>query len=255
MQEGLKSLARTHNTTSDSVDVRSELSRAWNLDQHEALQARNAALFEAIEAFETEVVSPLAQIQDDLFAKNELVAEAEAVLGALAEELEDAVEDAEDARQIVLPGHATNAHMHADLEAQLKAMLKSTEGVRPPDAAPLILLDQNDIFEELRLRLRITAQSVRSEQTQTASLAADLQKLRSSHNALLDVVYANAPVNTSPPFGSSPATATIERDAREKKDHLAEGAKLLSADVATMESQKSQRRLDAYLKKVQSRVK
>ncbi|KAL1742021.1 hypothetical protein HDZ31DRAFT_84427 [Schizophyllum fasciatum] len=235
-----KRIIQTYKVHPGKIDVHEELSQAWNMDQLDALRAREAVLEEAIHAFELEVIAPLTALQEQLAMKATLVADAEAVLGALAEELEDAAGDVEEAetprvRLQYLRTIVEDSTLPTDL--------------RPPNAAPMVLLNRDDILEEVRLRLKANADSAQHELKKAHTLASDLQTLRASHNTLLHTIYANSPVNTSPPFAPSESTASAERSAQAKKDKLAEGAKILSTELPTLESEKTQRQIDAFIKK------
>ncbi|KAL1761869.1 hypothetical protein FB107DRAFT_268637 [Schizophyllum commune] len=262
-----KQITHTYEIKVDKVHVWRELSQAWNLDQLETLRAHEGALDSAVNALEAEVLNPLSDIQDELVAKSTLIADAEAVIGALAEELEEAVEDSEEAKQAVACMTGASDLRHAnDLESRLKATLKSSEGAskgprssitivmqiagnRPAGSPPMILLNQQDILEEVQLRLKASADSAQQELVKANTLAAELRNFRSSHSALLKTVYANSPVNSSPPFAASATTSTAEQFARGKKDRLAEGAKLLSTELTMIDLERTQRHLDTFIKR------
>lgn len=150
---------------------------------------------QAVDALEAEVLNPLSDIQDELVAKSTLIADAEAVIGALAEELEEAVEDSEQAKQAVACMTCASDLRHAnDLESRLKATLKGSEGAlkslrswisivmqiagnRPAGSPPMILLNQQDILEEVQLRLKASADSAQQELAKANTLAAELRNL------------------------------------------------------------------------------
>ena len=150
---------------------------------------------QAVDALEAEVLNSLSDIQDELVAKSTLIADAEAVLGALAEELEEVVEDCEEAKQAVACMTRASDLQHAnDLESRLKATLKSSEGAsegprssitivmqiagnRPAGSPPMILLNQQDILEEIQLRLKASADSAQQELVKANTLAAELRNL------------------------------------------------------------------------------
>ena len=150
---------------------------------------------QAVDALEAEVLDPLSDIQDELVAKSTLIADAEAVIVALAEELEEAVEDSEEAKQAVACMTRASDLRHAnDLESQLKATLKSSEGAskslrswisivmqiagnRPAGSPPMILLNQQDILEEIQLRLKASADSTQQELAKANTIAAELRNL------------------------------------------------------------------------------
>ncbi|KAL1737257.1 hypothetical protein EV714DRAFT_266065 [Schizophyllum commune] len=173
-----KQITHTYEIKVDKVHVRRELSQAWNLDQLETLRAHEGALDSAVDALEAEVLNPLSDIQDELVAKSTLIADAEAVIGALTEELEEAVEDCEEAKQAVACMTRASDLRHAnDLESRLKATLKSSEGNRPTGSPPMILLNQQDILEEVQLRLKASTDSAQQELVKANTLAAELRNL------------------------------------------------------------------------------
>lgn len=143
------------------------------------------------------------------------------------------------------------------LEDQLTELLKRTQGklttpgcwrrlllsnvecveLRPRDAGPFVLLGREDTVKELdAVRERVKAGD-RAAEAWAANLVPTLSQLcvpeslrrhgsliphRSSdeHAELLSLVYENAPVNTSPPFGPSSEARTLQGSLKEATQRL-----------------------------------
>ncbi|THH21859.1 hypothetical protein EUX98_g8259 [Antrodiella citrinella] len=147
-------------------DIGPALEKAWRSDQLALLAAREKVLDEAQAAFGGQIHEQLTQLQKHLSSVANSNFEAEALVSALLEEIEDAISDAEDAKTS-FANHSSNAK---DVERdphinKLRAVLKDLREYRPSDAPPLILLEDADLDAELASTSRrlIEAQAVEEE--------------------------------------------------------------------------------------------
>ncbi|KAJ7496740.1 hypothetical protein FB451DRAFT_1386108 [Mycena latifolia] len=203
-----------------AIDVKGELEHAWALDQAAILEARGSALDEAIAAFSDTLLPPLTALHDDLAATNSRVREAQALVGALGEEIQDIVEDLRVAQEPLGNTDVPGAVEDAGLQAGLANLLKQLKDLRPPDAPPLVLLTREDILNELRSVYEREEVSRRQEEVWTADLLPALRNLEAGHAPQLNVAYAHSPMNTSPPFALPADVQAVQADAKLKADDL-----------------------------------
>ncbi|KAH9834128.1 uncharacterized protein C8Q71DRAFT_859792 [Rhodofomes roseus] len=238
----------------DCVDIVEEVARAWSLDQAAILEAREKIVDEAIKRFTEDLLPPLGVLHRALAARSEYNLEAEALVSVLIEELEEVADDVAAVKQHMARASASaeaadarEKHAHALLEEELTELLKRTQGSRPPDARPLVLLEREDVTMELKA-VRERAQAADEGQTRwTSTLAPKLAELSSTHADLLAVVYENAPVNTSPPFG-------LPTDARAVVASIKETAIRLDAMLQRLQKDsqlgdRDKRKLTAFVEK------
>lgn len=128
------------------VDVKAELGKAWALDQAEILAAKGRVLdsvrrkvvnvsnftyhlSQTILAFRTTVMPPLLASHGNLSDTESQIREAEALVIALGEEIEDVVDDVQTAKQYheMGPSNPTEELTNAQLQAELTALLNRTE--------------------------------------------------------------------------------------------------------------------------------
>ncbi|KAJ7108454.1 hypothetical protein C8R43DRAFT_187702 [Mycena crocata] len=209
-----------------AVDVKAELEHAWALDQAAVLDARGAVLDETIAALSTALMPPLKALHEELSATDAHMREAQALISALREEIGDIVDDARAAKQPhELSDDAGDAEQTKDeqLQASLTQLLMQLKDLRPQDAPPLVLLNQEDILNELRSVYDQDEKSRRQEEAWVAGLLPTLRDLETAHAPLLDAIYANSPMNSSPPFAFPDDIQRVQADAKVKAEDL-EGA-------------------------------
>ncbi|KAH9919063.1 hypothetical protein B0H21DRAFT_713039 [Amylocystis lapponica] len=210
-------------------DVASELGRAWSCDHAAVLAAREEALDQTTAMLTQHLDLPLAALHARASAARSARDDAEALIGALVEEL------AEGRRR---------AHL---LAAALTGLLKSRPDLRARDAAPLVLLDAADLAAELAaLSARLQAAAC-AEDAWLSAVPARLSALVERRAPLLAALYAHAPVNTSPPCAPAPARAALEGAARGRADGL--GQAVVRLQQASGLSGKDTRRLDAFVER------
>ncbi|KAJ7725635.1 hypothetical protein DFH07DRAFT_970774 [Mycena maculata] len=202
-----------------SIDVKAQLEHAWALDQAALLEARGAVLDEAIAAFSDTALPRLTALHDELSASDAHMREAHALVGALCEEIEDIIADARTAREPRAVGVAEHVK-DAELQAGLTSLLNGLKDLRPRDAPPLVLLDQEDILNELRRVFEHGEDSRRREAAWAVDLLPTLRRLETAHAPLLDTAYAHSPMNASPPFSLPPDVQMVQADAKLKSDDL-----------------------------------
>ncbi|KAJ7655622.1 hypothetical protein DFH06DRAFT_1329071 [Mycena polygramma] len=227
--------------------VAAELEAAWARDQESLLDARGAVLDEAIAAFSDAVLPPLAVLQENLAAKDAYLGEAQALVVALREEIQDAraaqkpegnldITSAEDSKD-------------AELQAGLESLLKELKDLRPQDAPPLVLLTQDDILRELQGVYEREEGSRRQEEAWVADLLPSLRNMEAAHAPLLDAAYAHSPMNTSPPFAVHPDVRAAHADAKSKADDLGGAIEKFQEDVKVLTSDRAKRRMEHFVAK------
>ncbi|KAJ7125280.1 hypothetical protein C8R44DRAFT_782778 [Mycena epipterygia] len=235
-----------------AIDVKAELECAWALDQAGLLDVRGAVLDEAIAAFSGTVLPPLTALHDDLAATNSSAREAQALVQALQEEIQDVVQDLRAAQDphgnADVPVVDTQAK-DAELQAGLVNLLKQLKDLRPRDSPPLVLLSQEDILSELRSVYERAEISRHQEDAWAADLLPTLRKLEAAHAPLLDVAYAHSPMNTSPPFGFPVDVQAIQAGAKTSASDLGDAVVKLQKEVKTLDTDRAKRRLEHFVTK------
>ncbi|KAJ7503122.1 hypothetical protein B0H11DRAFT_1987888 [Mycena galericulata] len=234
------------------IDVKAELEDAWALDQVALLEARGAVLDEALTAFTETLLPPLTALHEELAATDARTREAQALVSALLEEIQDIVADvhtAQEPRGTADSSSTAAKAKDADLEAGLTSLLTELKDLRPADAPPLILLTQEDILEELRSVYQRAEVSRRQDEACTAELLPKLRALEAAHAPLLDAAYAHSPMKSSPPFAFPPDLQAVQADAKLKSEDLGSAIAKLQEEVKTLESDRAKRRLEHFVAK------
>ncbi|KAJ6491673.1 hypothetical protein C8R47DRAFT_1195402 [Mycena vitilis] len=229
------------------LDVAAELEAAWARDQENLLDARGTVLDDALAAFSDVVLPPLATLRDNLAAKDAYLGEAQALVGALREEIQDA--RATQKPQEDLDSTSAEESKDAELQAGLESLLKELKDLRPHDAPPLVLLTQDDILSELRGVYEREEGLRRQEEAWVADLLPSLRNMEAAHAPLLDAAYAHSPMNTSPPFALHPDITTAHADARSKADDLGGAIDKLQEDVKVLTGYRAKRRMGHFVAK------
>ncbi|KAH9920921.1 uncharacterized protein B0H18DRAFT_880598 [Fomitopsis serialis] len=246
-----------HGFGNADVDVREEVLRAWHLDQAAILEAREHIIDETTKRLAEDLFPPLGALHRALAARGACTLEAEALVSVLLEELEEITDDVEvvNVKQQTAQacasadadGDARKKRGHALLEEELTELLKRTQGLRPRDAGPLVLLERDDIVKELDAVCERARVADEDEAAWCSKLASALAELSASHADLLSVVYDNAPVNTSPPFGLPPDVHAVEESTKQTTEHLNSMVKRLRKE--TQLSDRDKRKLTAFVEK------
>nr|GAT49117.1 predicted protein [Mycena chlorophos] len=231
----------------DSLDgglpnLQSYIQDAWNADQASLLDAREAVLLEAISAFNEEVLPPLEVLHQRGVADDDHHRRVQALVMSLQEEMHDIAEavesvEAEKTEAAVLPSD------DAELYFQLVALLKELQEFRPPDAPPLVLLSEDDVLEELR---RIyDAQKWNSP----PDLLPVLRNLEGAHSPLVEAIYANAKMNTDPPFAPPESVIAARKRAKEEVGRLQGAIEQVQDQMKTLSTDRAKRKRDAFVGK------
>ncbi|KAJ7287014.1 hypothetical protein C8J57DRAFT_1282548 [Mycena rebaudengoi] len=240
----------TQSTLQPVVDVKTELEGAWALDQAAILDARGAVLDETIATFSDALLPPLTSLHDALSTTDSRMREAEALLAALQEEIEDIVGDVQAAQNgqnhTIAPASAVK---DVELQTALVDLLKRLHDLRPVDAAPLVLLSQEDILSELQDVYDRGEAAKRREAAWTTGLLPALREIESSYDPLLAATYANSPMNTSPPFAFTADVCAVQANAKTKAEELGSAITALQEDVQSLESDRVKRRLQHFVEK------
>ncbi|KAF9494197.1 hypothetical protein BDN71DRAFT_1449324 [Pleurotus eryngii] len=204
------------------VDVEAELAAALKLDQINILRNKKFALDDAIRSFKEHILPPLQAMHDCLSSMHAKTVEAEALLGALGEE----IEAVDDSVRAATPPKGTTAEGDASDDSLMFARLcdffKSREASRPKGAPPLVMLDAEDIKNEINLWTAYEATLLEEEERLLARVSPSLENLSANHAPLLSATYQHSPLNSSPPFSDSPHLAEVKRSTQAKVGALAE---------------------------------
>ncbi|GBE80771.1 hypothetical protein SCP_0304900 [Sparassis crispa] len=232
------------------VNIAGEISRAWKLDQAALLASREGVLDYVHDSFVDHLLPPLHNLHDELTASSTFASSADAFINAFIEELEDCADDVAAARA----SSSTALDKIADedarnlLEGELVDLLKQTQKTRAPDNGLLVLLDRADLAKELHAV---------SERLQGADLAEDqwivrlpgkLSELRTGPASRLSShIYANSPVNTSPPFSAARGQRILDADTKKKVDQLSQAVIRLQKE-SELNSQ-DERKMDTFIER------
>ncbi|KAF8965310.1 hypothetical protein BDZ97DRAFT_1918445 [Flammula alnicola] len=220
------------------------LRHAWALDQAVILRLHENALDKALSALDS-MLAPLQRVYISLSRLTRCAQEAEAILEAFAEELGDIYLDDMDSKE---SRSSTAVEEDESMEKLLKGVLNDLKDLRPVGSPPLLLLTQEDIVAELR---SLKARSARVEASERA-WADDLlhqYSIRPLHPALPQI-YANSPLNTSPPFAFPAHVRELEAKARRRAAELQGLANSLEEEVReTFAKESNTKRLGVFADK------
>ncbi|KAF9463578.1 hypothetical protein BDZ94DRAFT_1308690 [Collybia nuda] len=234
------------------LDVNDILETAWSLDQAAILDARGKILDQTITAYKDDLIEPLKMLQQSLSTIEKQARDSEVLIGALGIELEEIVDDVRSSKENneITPPKPTEDSLDEELEERLSALLKDLKDLRPRDAPPLVLLQQNDIIQELAFLIERTEILQEREKTLIVGLPLALSATRSIHAPFLSRVYEYSPVNTSPPFSLSPDAVCLQDKAKFKGDDLVTNVGRLQKDLdSLMGSSRTKRKLGTFIDK------
>ncbi|EPT00401.1 hypothetical protein FOMPIDRAFT_1122783 [Fomitopsis schrenkii] len=238
------------------VDVKEEVARAWCIDQQAILHARETVADQTAGVLTEGLLPQLSALRAELAARTAHAVEQEALVSALIEELEEIADDVAgvNVKQAYLAGahpgadgDAPKKRAHEMLEDGLTELLKRTQGLRPRDAGPLVLLEREDIVKELEAVRERAEGADRAEQAWASNLVPNLAQLSDGHAELLSLVYESAPVNTSPPFGPPSEARTLQGSVKEATEHL--NAEVQRLEKETQVNERDKRKLTAFVEK------
>ncbi|KAF9532162.1 hypothetical protein CPB83DRAFT_847339 [Crepidotus variabilis] len=197
---------------------------AWANDQASILNQEEKALDEAITSL-TSMLDPLNNLQPSMSRLVAAAQEAEAILEAYGEELED----------ICLPDPSSELRLHPKenedslVEREVRRVLAQFESSRKPNATPLLVLTREDILSELRdLRANIK-ESEALERNQATNLTHQILA-RPLHPSMPDI-YANSDLYPNPLFSQPKDNQTLQKRAETMGSELRDLAVTLEADV------------------------
>ncbi|OBZ69549.1 Uncharacterized protein C3F10.06c [Grifola frondosa] len=231
------------------VGVERELERAWKLDQLALLVARKEVIAQAQECFARQLLPPLSDIHEKVSTHAFLVSEAEALIRAFIEELEEVTDDVSKTKVSLQVDEMVNKSAHSKseelLEAKLMDLLKQLS--RRQDAPFTVILDHSDMHNELAAIAERRRTAENAGDKWLSALSQKLASLSNSHAPLISALYANSPVNTSAPFAPPRDETTLEVEARYRTDQLTEAAARLNKNVDI--SGRDKRKLDKFVEK------
>lgn len=216
-------------------EVRSQLQNAWLADQVAVLQAQGEILDMTITDFEQNLIPPITQLYQSLSLSDTRAREAEALVSALVEEIEEIADDVQDVKNTrssdIAEFGTTRESEDARLEARIKEILVRLDESRVEDSTPLVLLDRNDILSQLRAIQEKSHNWVDREAVWVTNLPLSLNEVTAGHGALLSTVYQNSHMNTSAPFSVPMEVADLAQDAERRIAELRASIDSLTEDT------------------------
>ncbi|EPQ55286.1 hypothetical protein GLOTRDRAFT_121484 [Gloeophyllum trabeum ATCC 11539] len=171
-------------------EVRSQLQNAWLADQVAVLQAQGEILDMTITDFEQNLIPPITQLYQSLSLSDARAREAEALVSALVEEIEEIADDVQDVKNTrssdIAEFGTTRESEDARLEARIKEILEKSHNW------------------------------VNREAVWVTNLPLSLNEVTAGHGALLSTAYQNSHVNTSAPFSVPMEVADLAQDAERR---------------------------------------
>ncbi|KAI0079846.1 hypothetical protein K474DRAFT_1658672 [Panus rudis PR-1116 ss-1] len=226
-------------------NVEEELENGWLADQEALLKASRKILDGTEVLFDIKVLPSLHGLYEELSGRSESDLEAEALISALLEELEEIADDVEKAD--IPSSQEEEAKSEKDLLNSLRSCFKEHRELRPAKAPPLVLLDESDVTDELEATHSRLRDAREAERNWLTSFPATLSVLTSSQEPLLRAMYANAPMNTSPPFAPPYDLVKLERAARKEAEGMSSA--IFKLQKETVLGAKVQRRMAAFVEK------
>lgn len=228
------------------ITVNDELELAWRLDQIGLLKEKLEILQNAIKDFDVNIIPPLQLLYDSVKTSVSHMAEAECLIVALGEDMEDIVESCRPEKDgpEIPKGTITEAET---LQAGLVDLLKKLQDLRPANSEPLVLLDHQDILCELKAIKEQERSLELEEERGAAALIQDLGHLRDSLNLLLSDTYHHAPLNTSPPYALPLELRNLESETQKMSEELRQNVIKLQKNVGSLESDRSTKKLQSFV--------
>ncbi|KAI0767127.1 hypothetical protein C8Q74DRAFT_1203828 [Fomes fomentarius] len=231
------------------VDVKHELDCAGRADRLALLQAQERGLDVIIGHMRTELMPRLKKTHDILHNHSTLVVETEAIVSSLIEELEDVNDAVESTKNPI-----TSALLSKDkedpeelVEREIIDLLKEMLADQGDGGRLTVLLNRTDVKKELSALSQRDLASQKAEEKWVSDLRGRLSELSSSTTPLLSAVYANSPVNTSPPFAPDAAQIALYESTCAKAGELIDAATRLQEEIEL--STRDKRKLGAFVDK------
>ncbi|KAL7277740.1 hypothetical protein ACG7TL_008679 [Trametes sanguinea] len=229
-------------------NVMVELERAGRLDRTALLRAQERGLNHAMEELRDRLLPRLQRCRNRLDAQASFAAEAESIISALIEELEDVNDAIQDSTRCVSSRSVESEWPSQILEEAVTDTLKRLLRSRSDDGGrPTVLLSRADVEAELVALTKRSAKSQEAEARWAAGLRHRLAELTRTHAPLLTATYQNSPMNTSAPFSPPPIEVEVGQEARHRADDLTQSALRLQRDSEL--SSKDKRKLTALIEK------
>ncbi|KAF5355474.1 hypothetical protein D9758_006319 [Tetrapyrgos nigripes] len=221
------------------VDIQGELETAWNRDQATYLTAYSGVLDQAIAAMDNTTLPPIKNVHTTLSAIQMDVDAVLNLIGDIGKEMDRIIaelEPSEQEKMVPTTPDQTNEYQ------AIRSLLKSS---RETSKTPLIILDEEDVLNVvtnvLRRKERLDLQAGELDKTTPAML----NRLLSVHDVALSKIYANSPLNTSPPF--APSSSTLFHDVEVKSAQLVETVKKLQQEMESVHNVRTQRKLQSFV--------
>ncbi|THH13008.1 hypothetical protein EW146_g7165 [Bondarzewia mesenterica] len=255
--DGKISEVMLRSNTLQRPDLKLEIEQAWKLDNarilenrerlldqvscevfflftHSSVKSANTPLdVKTVDAWTNSLLPALTSLHMLLADSTFLVQETEALIYALHEEKLDIIAAVKASRQAVTgAGEKESEKKVAEvLEEELTNVLKSQQHLRSEDAPPLVLLNHSDLVDELKAQSQRVQSLERAEAAWLSKLPQALSLLSSSHTALLETLYLNSPMNTSPPLAPPAEFIALETEISKNVDVLKTDLKSLTKVV------------------------
>lgn len=235
-----------------AMNISEELEIAWRLDQMSLLNEKSQVLQNAVKDFEDNIIPSLQSLYDSVKTSVSYMAEAEGLIAALGEEVEEIVESsrlAKDSRNNFGLSEETKTEAQT-LQAGLVDLLKKLQDLRPASSEPLVLLDHEDVLRELKAVKEQERSLESEEELGAAALIQGLEYLRGSLGLLLSDTYLHAPLNTSPPYALPLELRNLERETQKKSEELRQSVAILQKNVGSLDSERSKKKLRSLAHRV-----
>ncbi|KAF9036627.1 hypothetical protein BJ165DRAFT_588422 [Panaeolus papilionaceus] len=219
------------------VDPEEFIRGAWVEEQLNILQHQEIQLDQSVSQIQ-EILKPLEPLHNCLEGVATQVQEAEAVLEAFGEEMEEI-----DLSFTTSTARPIDQH---DLDRKLLQTLQKFRDDGSFDALDLRSCTNQDVINELvLLKSRLTELQVQEKDWATKGI--DALAVRPIHRDLPSI-YSNSPMNTSPPFAMSQTASKLQEQTQSKAAKVSETTNELERNVRESLSKSSNlKRLDAFI--------
>ncbi|GLB37860.1 hypothetical protein LshimejAT787_0409110 [Lyophyllum shimeji] len=237
----------------EDVNVKASLDKAWALDQFRMIDAEFMLLDFTIQVHNDTLLPGLRALHAQLSARERAVRAAEAWVGAFGIEVEgigEARRTADTAGNGNVDQAAVDTEPQQEFEQQLKdLLLQYHKEHAAPDAAPLVLLNNADVLDELRRIRKAADEGDGDGWKDVARLRESLGSLNATHHPLLDVLYSTRTVqtNASPPFGLPAGTEELEQRTQEAVLRLETGVGRGDELEKILDGKRTQRKLGDFI--------
>ncbi|EIM92634.1 uncharacterized protein STEHIDRAFT_151951 [Stereum hirsutum FP-91666 SS1] len=228
----------------DRPRPKEEIERAWWIDYHTFTLPDNV-LTQSIQRF-TDLHDPhLTSLHEYLGSTLEIVQKTEAYARVFQQETQHILNDADVSSKSETVDNAAPGNEQLIVD-ELVEVLKQHQHLRPETAQPLVLLSDADLCEEIRALLERSHSSERVQFALPAQISQASSALLSQHQPLLDILYANSPLPTSPPSAAPPELQELETRTRSKIDTLDHDLGDLAKEIEL--SSRTKKKLAAFVR-------